>query len=401
MGKNLNGKEIGKGIGQRPDGRYEARATINGVKIHLYNMSLQELKKEFEAEKEKIIRGEVTEKSNTLLSDWYDEWFTKCKSPALKSDVSRKVYDRKIRNTYVRVLGEKIVNTISQLDIQNATNILSSEGYAKKSVKDALGGLRECFDIAIINKIAVSNPCKGIIIADDLEISKERRVLSHWEQDLFLDEIKNSYYEEAYKILLTTGMRIGEFSALQWGDVDFDKKVINIQRSLMTAYVDGKKIMELTTPKTLNSYRAIPFFSETEALLKSWRKKQQMTKEKLGRRWRADEKFGDLVFTTTMGSPLTRYNIVHDLKKVETNIILKEQHLAAKEGREPRFFDHIHPHCFRHTFATRCFEKGMDPVVVQNIMGHANYSTTLSYTHILDDKKKAEANKVGEFLRCS
>ena len=401
MGKNLNGKEIGKGIGQRPDGRYEARATINGVKIHLYNMSLQELKKEFEAEKEKIIRGEVTEKSNTLLSDWYDEWFTKCKSPALKSDVSRKVYDRKIRNTYVRVLGEKIVNTISQLDIQNATNILSSEGYAKKSVKDALGGLRECFDIAIINKIAVSNPCKGIIIADDLEISKERRVLSHWEQDLFLDEITNSYYEEAYKILLTTGMRIGEFSALQWGDVDFDKKVINIQRSLMTAYVDGKKIMELTTPKTLNSYRAIPFFSETEALLKSWRKKQQMTKEKLGRRWRADEKFGDLVFTTTMGSPLTRYNIVHDLKKVETNIILKEQHLAAKEGREPRFFDHIHPHCFRHTFATRCFEKGMDPVVVQNIMGHANYSTTLSYTHILDDKKKAEANKVGEFLRCS
>lgn len=401
MGKNLNGKEIGKGIGQRPDGRYEARATINGVKIHLYNMSLQELKKEFEAEKEKIIRGEVTEKSNTLLSDWYDEWFTKCKSPALKSDVSRKVYDRKIRNTYIRVLGEKIVNAISQLDIQNATNILSSEGYAKKSIKDALGGLRECFDIAIINKIAVSNPCKGIIVADDLEISKERRVLSHWEQDLFLDEIKNSYYEEAYKILLTTGMRIGEFSALQWGDVDFDKKVINIQRSLMTAYVDGKKIMELTTPKTLNSYRAIPFFSETEALLKSWRKKQQMTKEKLGRRWRADEKFGDLVFTTSMGSPLTRYNIVHDLKKVETNIILKEQHLAAKEGREPRFFDHIHPHCFRHTFATRCFEKGMDPVVVQNIMGHANYSTTLSYTHILDDKKKAEANKVGEFLRCS
>ena len=153
MGKNLNGKEIGKGIGQRPDGRYEARATINGVKIHLYNMSLQELKKEFEAEKEKIIRGEVTEKSNTLLSDWYDEWFTKCKSPALKSDVSRKVYDRKIRNTYVRVLGEKIVNTISQLDIQNATNILSSEGYAKKSVKDALGGLRECFDIAIINPL--------------------------------------------------------------------------------------------------------------------------------------------------------------------------------------------------------------------------------------------------------
>ena len=44
MGKDLKGKELGKGFSQRPDGRYEARAKINGVKIDIYDMSLPNLK---------------------------------------------------------------------------------------------------------------------------------------------------------------------------------------------------------------------------------------------------------------------------------------------------------------------------------------------------------------------
>ena len=54
---------------------------------------------------------------------------------------------------------------------------------------------------------------------------------------------------------------------------------------------------------------------------------------------------------------------------------------------------------FRHTFATRCFEKGMTPRTVQEIMGHANYNTTVSYTHVLDDIKAKEALRVGDFLQ--
>ena len=60
-------------------------------------------------------------------------------------------------------------------------------------------------------------------------------------------------------------------------------------------------------------------------------------------------------------------------------------------------FTDITPHCLRHTFATRCFEKGMTPRTVQEIMGHANYNTTVSYTHVLDDMKTKEAERVGDF----
>lgn len=397
MGKDLNGKELGKGLGQRKDGRYEARAVINGVKIDIYDMNLTALKKAFEIEKAKVLRDEKNIRPNVTFGEWYAEWFEKCKSPQLKSDVSRKTYDRKVRNTYCKILHDKKMEDISQMHMQSATAELIESGYTDRSIKEALGIVYECMEIAIVNHIISTNPCVGIKI-QNANIRRERRVMKMWEQELFLEEVKNRYYYEAYKILLLTGMRIGEFSGLQWRDVDFENKVININRSMTTAYIDGRKVEELTTPKTANSYRAIPFFGETEECFRGWKKKQDMYKKKLGDRWRARPELGDLVFTSTVGSPVTRYVIVHDINKVVQNINLKEISKAFRENREPVLFEHLHPHAFRHTFATRCFEKGLDPLFVQSIMGHANYSTTVSYTHVLEDLRQREVAKVGNFL---
>lgn len=399
MGKDLKGKELGKGIRQRKDGRYEGRAVVNGRNIDVIDASLQTLKHAFEDEKAKALRDEKGIRPNLTLKSWYDEWFEKCKSKQLKSDISRNTYNRKVKNTYVRILGDKRIEDITPMNIQDATNQLAQEEqYCARSLKEAVSILRECFNAAIANRIIYTNPVGAIVINETNEAPKDRRVLDHWEQDLFLKETSNSYYREPYRVLLLTGMRIGEFSGLQWQDIDFAKKRIHISRSMMTAYQNGKKIMELTTPKTANAYRDIPFFGDVEQCFLDWREKQDEYKRKLGNRWRTGDEFGDLVFTTTMGSPITRYNIVHDLKRVEQNIRLKEVDMAYMEGRQPRMFEHIHPHAFRHTFATRCFEKGLDPLVVQSIMGHANYSTTVSYTHILDNKIDEAASKVGNFL---
>lgn len=397
MGKDLKGKNLGKGYSQRKDGRYEARAVINGVKIDIYDMNLSNLKKSFEIAKAIVLRDEKNVRPNVTLKEWYTEWFEKCKAPTLKSDVSRKTYDRKVRNTYIAIIGDKRVEDITQINMQAATQELVDKGYTERSIKEALGVVRECMDIAIVNHIIRANPCTGIKVVN-ANMQKDRRVLTHAEQIQFLNEVKDSYYYEAYAILLSTGMRIGEFSGLQWNDVDFENKQITINRSMQTAYIDGKKIEELTTPKTSNSYRSIPFFGDTEQLFRAWKTKQDFYKQKLGDRWRARPELGDLVFTSTMGSPVTRYVIVHDINKVVQNINHKEIYTASREGRQPKEFEHLHPHAFRHTFATRCFEKGLDPLFVQSIMGHANYSTTVSYTHVLDDMKQREVAKVGSFL---
>lgn len=398
MGKDLNNNELGKGFSQRKDGRYEARAMINGYKIDLYNTDLSILRKQFEATKLRTLRNEKNIRPATTLQEWYGEWFENSKSKQLKSEPSKRAYDRKIRNTYIRLLGDKKIEYVSQMNIQNATNDLIESGYAVRTIRDALGGLSKCMDIAVVNRLIEVNPCTGIVVPGKNEKTKERRVLTQEEQKTFLNEVSSGYYYEVYKILLLTGMRAGELAGLQWQDVDFEKKVIKVSRSMQTAYIKGEKIEVLTTPKTQNSYRIIPFFEETAQCFHNWKKKQNDQRKRMGDRWRLKEEYGDLVFTTTLGSPVTRYILMHDLKKVVDDINAKEMYRAREEGREPVLFEHLHPHAFRHTFATRCFEKGMNPVVIQNIMGHANYSTTISYTHVLEDMRREEIKKVGNFL---
>lgn len=397
MGKDLQGKELGKGFSQRKGGLYEARAMVSGKKIDLYDMNLSKLKKTFEIEKSRLLRDEKNIRPKIKFGEWYTEWFEKCKSPQLKSDVSKRTYNRRIKNTYGKLLFDKELKYISQINLQQATFELTDKGYVDRTIKEALGIVRECLDAAVANQIILVNPAIGIKIKET-NIINERRVMTVSEQKIFLQEAQNRYYYEAYQFLLLTGMRIGEFSGLQWGDIDFTNKVINIRRSLQTAYYNGKKTEELTTPKTQNSYRKIPFFPETEECLIAWKKKQESCKERLGSRWRASPELGDLVWTSLYGSPVTRYVLSNDINKIVNDINLKETAIAQKEGREPIEFKHLHPHAFRHTFATRCLEKGLDSVFVQNIMGHANYSTTLSYTHILEDLRKREIAKIDTFL---
>ena len=398
MGKDLKGKELGRGFSQRKDGRYEARAIVNGKKIDLYDFNLEKLTKAFSEEKQRIKYSNNDFDGIVTLKDWYIQWFEKVKAPSLKSEQSKKTYNRKVKNTFIRLLGDKKIKSITQMDIQNAANELFDEKYTTRSIREAISILKSCLDVAIINRVINVNVCKHITIKDDNLKPKERRVLTHKEQKIFLNEAKGSYYYEAYCILLCTGMRIGEFSGLQWRDVDFENKVININRSMQTAYVNGKKIEELTTPKTNNSYRKIPFFDETEKLFKQWKNKQDKYKKQLGDRWRANPELGDLVFTSTMGSPATRYVIAHDIKRIINNINITELYKATREGRQPVEFENVYPHAFRHTFATRCFEKGLDPIFVQNIMGHSNYTTTVSYTHLLEEERTKQVKSVGEFL---
>ena len=91
---------------------------------------------------------------------------------------------------------------------------------------------------------------------------EKRRVLTVEEQRIFLSYLaqNKSWYEELYKFMLLTGLRIGEVGGLQWEDIDFSNRFIYVKRTLSYQYEDGKKTMRLTSPKTENSVRKVPFF---------------------------------------------------------------------------------------------------------------------------------------------
>lgn len=395
MGKDLNGKELGKGISQRKDGRYEARVVINGKRVTFYNTKLADLKREFEKEKYRLSRQNVTACPDVTVSEWFDAWFEQYKKPTLKPS-GVEAYKRKFKNTYGYLLGDVAIRDLNQFSIQTATSDLINKGYKSKTIRDALAVLKLMLDSSVSNFIIEVNPCLGIIVPSYTEIKEERRVLSTSEQKTFLNLTDNTFYKELYRFMLCTGLRVGELGALQWRDIDFKEGFIIVKHTLRCQYQNGTKIMELTTPKTKNSYRKIPFFNDTKQLLLDQKEKQEELKKQLKDRWRGE--IEDLVFTTSMGSPVTRYVLESDMRQITKDIQLAELYAAMSEGRDTIEFEPVHPHALRHTFATRCFEKGMSAKTVQQIMGHANINMTMSYTHVLDEILKNEANNIGDFL---
>ena len=64
-----------------------------------------------------------------------------------------------------------------------------------------------------------------------------------------LDEVEDSWYKEMFYFMCLTGVRVGELGGLKWSDIDFEKKVICINRSLSCSYCNGVKREILVSPR--------------------------------------------------------------------------------------------------------------------------------------------------------
>ena len=134
-----------------------------------------------------------------------------------------------------------------------------------------------------------------------------------------------------------------------------------------------------------------------KAALLSQKEKINKLKEQLGSRWRSE--FEDLVFVTTMGSECSRYIVEKEIKKKIEEINDVELHSAVIEKREPRqVIPDFHPHSIRHTFATRCAEKGVDMRVAQAILGHSSINITRTiYEHVSQSRMRDEMKKLSPY----
>lgn len=114
---------------------------------------------------------------------------------------------------------------------------MKKEDKANSSLKDAFGHVRECFENAKNSKLVEINPCFDLKVSLNVK-SKNRRFLSVEEQNAFLLTAKydREWYYPLFMVMFQTGLRIGEVGGLKWSDIDFDKKVIHVNRSLYRCY---------------------------------------------------------------------------------------------------------------------------------------------------------------------
>lgn len=383
MAIDKNGKPLPKGITLRPDGRYQGRFTYGGERYTLYGFNLKELQKQMQDMQYELEHGIYAKKEKISVNAWFETWIEEYKANSVKFG-TLKSYQECFRNYIAPALGKRQLSDMRPEHIQKLFNDMIRKGYSRSTIGLTSVVLKGMFNQAVKNKIIRENPAALTTLPRERQ-KEEPRVMSREEQTLFLQYAKTSRYYDLYKLALFTGMRAGELRALQWSDVDFKKSVIHVNGTLK--YEKGNGYFR-DSPKTATSQRDIPMLEGVSSLLKNRRKCQLEQRLLLGERWEEAEGLEGLVFANEFGQPVSHDSLNVDIRKIVKRI---------KEEKSD--FKHLTPHSLRHTFATRCIESGMEPNVLQKILGHSSLAMTMDlYAHVLPDTKADQLEKIANLF---
>lgn len=380
MGKDLKGKELGVGLSQRKDGMYQGRFTDRwGNRKTIYNRNLRELKKELA----KAIAGNErfeNVKEDITLDQWFLRWMEVYKEKSVRPNTKRE-YTHIYQKNISPHLGGRKIRTIVKSDIQLLVDKAYDGGYTYERQSKIKMILRDMLQRALEDDLVIKNPVSGIKLRSNKEINAH--ALSLGEQEVFFDYCRNTFYDNLFNVAVNTGLRPGELFALTVDDIDFEKGIINVDKTLVYQkyLTDTRKEFHVEPPKTKQSYRKVPINSICRDYLE-----RQIELKKVVSRKRPKEQ-NDYLFVTRFNTPMNS-QIYSDAIRA----VIKQINLTRSVDDQ---FEIFSGHTFRHTFATRCFEVGIDPKVVQSYLGHASLKMTMDlYTHVTEEKSSTDIEKI-------
>ena len=369
-------------IRKRKDGTWEARVTI-GISADgkqqrksLYGKTRQEVSAKMTDLLNNLQKGIITNPTEMTLAEWLDFYMLEYKKQYVKPTTYNN-YTVKVKNHIKPAIGHYKLKALRQDIIQKFVNSLSDKGLAPSTVIDVFKLLSNALETAVDDGLIVRN------VANRVKLPKTTKpqitVLTQEQQNAFVEQAKVTYMGVVYIFDLCTGMRLGELLGLKWQDIDFEQNQLHIKRILRKVKDPDNPEehwhLEFGTPKTPTSERIIPLNETAIKVLADVWEQQEKNKEKANTAYEDN----DLVFCTQLGRPLDPNNIRRTCYSI-----------CAKIG-----VSNIHPHCLRHTFATRGAENNVDVRVMQKFLGHATIKETAdTYTHVLNDLKQSEILKL-------
>lgn len=372
MAKDRNGKELPKGIRQRPTGRYEGRVKYEYKSYSVYGYTLTEVKKKMNDLRYKLEHGEFIAEEKVTLDSWFNTWIDQYKVGRVKEGTV--IVYRNYYRYYIKArMGNKKLLDIRGEHIQKLYNDLQNEELAVSSIKIISAVLNGCFKQAMKNGLIERNPV--LLATLPREAAKApRRVFTPEEQALFMEYAKESYLYNLFALALRTGMRSGELRGLKAGDIDKKSRVIHVRRTLK--YEPSRGFFE-DSPKTRTSLRDIPLTEEMLTILEE--QKRVLPASKV-------VQLDEYVFHTEEARPISRERLQGEIDRV-----------LERMERDGKQIERFTPHCFRHTFATRAIENGMQPQTLKAILGHSTLSMTMDlYSHVLPSTKAEEMEKIAK-----
>lgn len=392
MGKDLKGKELGDGLSQKKDGRYCARFTDRfGRRPEYKSKSLSECRKWLKEQKAMDTLEQNVVDDGITLDQYFLTWLDIHKYGIIK-DNTKAGYIVHYKKHISPIFGKKKVSEIKKIQIKALYNNEHRQGLAYETRNRTRKMLQDMLERALEDGLVRANEAKGLKVIRDEE--KEPRVLTSDEQRDIMRAVSGTFYWNLLETILGSGLRPGEAYALEEKDCDFDKRIIKVTKTLIYQKWehagDTQKTFHIDGPKTYTSVREIPMSDLTyQALQRQIIQKKIIAKRQHTGNIVIPEGMENLLFTTKFNTPICTQNVIDDLKKrIDALNIMRDD----MEQIEP-----VHVHTFRHTFATRCIEAGMQPKTLQKILGHATLQMTMDlYVHVTDDRKHEEIGLLDE-----
>lgn len=283
-----------------------------------------------------------------------------------------------LRGTY---LGKTRMYDLAPHMLQDYYNTLSSNiaKEARKIINTSLAHAKYYQDISFSFEPDI------FILPGETPQEKQRKAIRNSVRPLTLEEHKrfikgiNGHPQEAlFRMAIDTGMRAGELYALTWADIDFDRLRLNIDKSAGYTKGESDHYHWDIGPVKYNNPRINKLPKVLIPILKELKDNQNELFKKIGITQEPDT----LVFSTYKGTHLDPSNTLDKLKKIYVSFGISDEHVL---------------HDLRHTYATRQFEGGAEPLVVCSLLGHSDVNTTLkTYIHVLKNIRDATANNTDE-----
>ncbi len=383
-------------IRKRTDGRYEGRLTCNNNRKSFYGKTKSEIKNKAKQYLMKLEHGYKDPKKITF-EEYAEYWFKTYKKGKIEpSSYTRlyRVFDAQIRDK----LGNKNIGDIQTSHIQKIIDEYANPSssnekmLAVSGLKKIIQFLNPCFKTAVKEEIIQFNPCEDVQLPSQSYIKKETKQqysLNDEEIERFkISALKKFSKKDEYitrnslslLLILNLGLRAGEAISLEWTDIDFDNKLMYINKTLQcgiknenkneneNAYISRIK----NNPKTISGKRVLKLNDTVIFYLNEL--KEYDKRNNINSSYVCCNKYGKISNHKNLQKCLDRICLNANIDK---NITL---------------------HTLRHTFGSTLIRKGIGIEVVSKLMGHANI--TITYNKYIHTIKEEEAKAMDMIKVC-
>lgn len=333
--------------GKNERGLYETSRTVNGKRIKFRGKTCAEVDR-------KILEFDAQRKNGRKFPVIADEWIeTHSKEVSYSTARNYQFSVNRLKQRFTCHVGE-----ITARDVQQYIADYSAKGFAKQTVQLEVSVLKQIFSYAVIAGDIAQSPAAECRIRRGLPVKKraaltveEERLVENYRGEMWLFGL----------MLLYTGCRRGELLALTWQDIDRGAGVIHITKKLNYSYGNTPQLEN--NLKSENGKRDIPLLDALDAAL---------PRNRVG-----------LIFHDNNGNFI----------KLST-LTLWWKRYCASVGLSPS----ITPHCFRHSFATICYEAGLDAKETAALLGDTEQVARGIYIELRKSKQATCADKVNAYL---